>query len=74
MQGCEDGKPRSISVVSAGPGAEHSLMGCLNFTWYDLKRKRRGWTPQGIPTLEAVKRLRKNFPEVVELLKAHGVE
>ena len=33
------GKRRSISVVSAGPGARHTLMGCLNFTWYDAKRK-----------------------------------
>ncbi len=33
------GKLRSISVVSAGPGARHTLMGCLNFTWYDTKRK-----------------------------------
>ena len=31
--------PRSISVVSAGPGAEHVLMGCLNFSWYDNVRK-----------------------------------
>jgi aldehyde:ferredoxin oxidoreductase len=34
------GKPRTISVVAAGPGARHTLMGCLNFTWYDAKRKR----------------------------------
>ncbi len=34
------GKPRNISVVSAGPGAKHTLIGCLNFTWYDSKRKR----------------------------------
>ena len=34
------GQPRSISVVSAGPGAVNTLMGCLNFTWYDSKRKR----------------------------------
>jgi aldehyde:ferredoxin oxidoreductase len=33
-------KPRSISVVSTGPGAAHTLMGCLNFSWYDAKRKR----------------------------------
>ncbi len=33
------GKPRSISVVAAGPGARHTLMGCLNFSWYDTKRK-----------------------------------
>jgi aldehyde:ferredoxin oxidoreductase len=34
------GKPRGISVVSAGPGAKNTLIGCLNFTWYDTKRKR----------------------------------
>ena len=34
------GRPRSISVVSAGPGARHTLMGCLNFTWFDAKRRR----------------------------------
>ncbi|NWG11574.1 aldehyde:ferredoxin oxidoreductase [Candidatus Bathyarchaeota archaeon] len=30
---------RSISVVSAGPGAEHTRIGCLNFSWYDAPRK-----------------------------------
>ncbi len=30
---------RSVSVVSAGPGAEHTRFGCLNFSWYDLSRK-----------------------------------
>jgi len=34
-----DGKPRSISVVSTGPGAASTFLGCLNFTWYDTKRK-----------------------------------
>jgi len=33
------GNPRSISVVSAGPGAEHTLMGCLNVSWYDMTRR-----------------------------------
>ena len=32
------GKPVNISVVSAGPGAEHTLMGCLNVSWYDVAR------------------------------------
>jgi aldehyde:ferredoxin oxidoreductase len=32
-------KPNSISVVSSGPGAEHTLLGCLNFSWYDAGRK-----------------------------------
>ncbi len=33
------GKPRSISVVSTGPGARHTRLGCLNFSWYDAGRK-----------------------------------
>ncbi|MBT8357936.1 MAG: hypothetical protein KJO61_09240 [Deltaproteobacteria bacterium] len=41
------GKPRSISVVSTGPGAKHSLIGCLNFTWYDPKRKRARYKQAG---------------------------
>ena len=41
------GKPRGISVVSAGPGAENTLIGCLNFTWYDLKRKRARYKQAG---------------------------
>jgi len=32
-------KARSVSVVSAGPGAKNSLIGCLNFSWYDMGRK-----------------------------------
>jgi aldehyde:ferredoxin oxidoreductase len=32
-------KPNSVSVVSSGPGAEHTLLGCLNFSWYDAGRK-----------------------------------
>jgi aldehyde:ferredoxin oxidoreductase len=33
-------KHRNISVVSTGQGARHSLIGCLNFSWYDAKRSR----------------------------------
>jgi aldehyde:ferredoxin oxidoreductase len=42
-----NGKPRNISVVSTGPGAKHTRMGCLNFTWYDLKRKRARYKQAG---------------------------
>jgi aldehyde:ferredoxin oxidoreductase len=35
---------------------------------------RRGWTPDGIPTVETVKRLGIDFPEVLEVLKKNGVE
>jgi aldehyde:ferredoxin oxidoreductase len=34
------GKPRNISVVTTGPGAQHTLIGCLNFSWYDQKRSK----------------------------------
>ncbi|MFQ5812615.1 MAG: aldehyde ferredoxin oxidoreductase family protein [Anaerolineae bacterium] len=30
---------RDISTVSAGSGAEHALIGCLNFSWYDVRRQ-----------------------------------
>jgi aldehyde:ferredoxin oxidoreductase len=33
------GNPLSISVVSSGPGAEHTLFGCLNVSWYDATRR-----------------------------------
>ena len=42
-----DGKPRGISVVSAGPGAKNTLIGCLNFSWYDVKRKRARYKQAG---------------------------
>ena len=36
----EDEQDKSnISIVSAGRGAENSLMGILNFSWYDRKRR-----------------------------------
>jgi aldehyde:ferredoxin oxidoreductase len=40
-------KPRSISVVSTGPGAKHTLLGCLNFSWYDSKRKQARYKQAG---------------------------
>ncbi len=30
---------RNISVVSAGRGSDHALIGCLNFSWYDVRRQ-----------------------------------
>ena len=41
------GKPRNISVVSTGPGAKNTLIGCLNFTWYDPKRRRARYKQAG---------------------------
>ena len=39
----------------------------------DAVYDRRGWTADGIPTLETVRRLGLDFPEVLEVLKANGV-
>jgi aldehyde:ferredoxin oxidoreductase len=30
---------RCVSIVSSGPGAEHTRFGCLNLSWYDAVRK-----------------------------------
>ncbi|SFH02737.1 aldehyde:ferredoxin oxidoreductase [Desulfotomaculum arcticum] len=37
----------------------------------DAVYKRRGWTMNGIPTLETLKRLRIDFPDVIEVVKEH---
>jgi aldehyde:ferredoxin oxidoreductase len=34
------GKQGRVSVVSTGQGAKNTLIGCLNFSWYDAKRKK----------------------------------
>jgi aldehyde:ferredoxin oxidoreductase len=34
-----ESEKRGISSVSAGTGAEHTLIGCLNFSFYDLRRQ-----------------------------------
>lgn len=33
------GNGQSISVVSSGPGAEHTFFGCLNVSWFDVGRR-----------------------------------
>jgi len=36
--------------------------------------KRRGWNSNGIPTIETVKRLQIDFPEIVDLINIHSKE
>ncbi len=38
----------------------------------DAVYKRRGWTPNGVPTVETLQRLGIDYPDVVELVKRHG--
>jgi aldehyde:ferredoxin oxidoreductase len=40
-------------------------------TLVDNVYKRRGWNKKGIPTLETVRRLGIDYPDVVELLSKH---
>ena len=40
-------------------------------TLLDAVYKRRGWTPQGVPVLETLQRLKIDFPEVVEVIERH---
>jgi aldehyde:ferredoxin oxidoreductase len=37
----------------------------------DAVYERRGWDQNGIPTLETVRELGIDFPDVVELIEAH---
>jgi aldehyde:ferredoxin oxidoreductase len=37
----------------------------------DAVYQRRGWTPDGVPTLEKLHELGIDFPEVVEVVKAN---
>jgi aldehyde:ferredoxin oxidoreductase len=37
----------------------------------DAVYKRRGWTPNGVPTLETLKKYKIDLPEVVEVVKQH---
>ncbi|MBN1318242.1 MAG: aldehyde:ferredoxin oxidoreductase, partial [Anaerolineales bacterium] len=36
----DDKEKRDVSSVSAGTGADHSLFGCLNFSFYDTRRQK----------------------------------
>ncbi len=40
----------------------------------DAVYKRRGWTPNGLPTLEKLQSLGMDYPEVVEVVKQHMTE
>lgn len=39
MYADNENEKKNISVVSAGPGAEHCRIGCLNFSWWDWRRQ-----------------------------------
>ncbi len=63
---------RSISTVSAGTGADHSLFGCLNFSWYDSRRGRMRYKQAGRGGLGTVLRDKKIKALVVKFSGIRG--
>jgi len=63
---------RSISTVSAGTGADHSLFGCLNFSWYDSRRGRMRYKQAGRGGLGTVLRDKKIKALVVKFSGIKG--
>jgi len=49
----------SISVVSSGPGAEHTRFGCLNSSWYDPGRRMHRYKQAGRGGIGTVLRNKK---------------
>lgn len=39
MYADDENDKRNVSVISAGQAADHTLIGMLNFSWYDVRRK-----------------------------------
>jgi aldehyde:ferredoxin oxidoreductase len=61
-----------VSSVSAGPGAEHTLIGCLNFSFYDVRRKRVRMKQAGRGGIGTVFRTKKIKALVVKYLGVKG--
>jgi len=72
-----DQQLREIGFEPEGKSTEEKLAALRKYreqryeSLIDAVYKRRGWNAQGIPTLETVKRLGIDYPDVVALLKEH---
>lgn len=72
-----DGKLKEAGIEPEGLSVKDKVAKLQEFRrgqWeqlVDAVYKRRGWNRNGIPTLETVKRLGIDYPDVVELLKKH---
>jgi len=63
---------RDVSSVSAGTGADHALFGCLNFSWYDVRRQRVRLKQAGRGGLGTVLRDKKIKALVVKKAGVNG--
>ena len=68
-----DRSRQKISVVSAGKGAENSYWGCLNFSFYDIRRKVPRMKQAGRGGLGTVLRDKKIKAIVTKVEKFDGV-
>ncbi|MCK4901953.1 MAG: aldehyde:ferredoxin oxidoreductase [Thermoplasmatales archaeon] len=68
-----DKSRQKISVVSAGKGAENSYWGCLNFSFYDIRRKLPRMKQAGRGGLGTVLRDKKIKAIVAKVEKFDGV-
>ncbi len=66
--------PLYISVVSTGPGAEHTLMGCLNVSWYDAVRGTHRFKQAGRGGIGSVLRNKKIKAIVIKYSKKMTLE
>ena len=66
--------PLYISVVSTGPGAEHTLMGCLNVSWYDAIRGTHRFKQAGRGGIGSVLRNKKIKAIVIKYSKKMTLE
>lgn len=71
MMAKDDRDKMNVGVVSAGTAAEHSLIGMLNFSFYDLKRKKVRLKQAGRGGIGTVLR-DKNVRAIVAKVKGIG--
>ncbi len=64
---------QKVSIVSAGTGAEHSFWGCMNFSFYDIRRKVPRLKQAGRGGLGTVLRDKNIKAIVVKVEKVDGI-
>jgi len=69
-----DHSRQKVSVVSAGTGAEHSYWGCMNFSFYDIRRKVSRLKQAGRGGLGTVLRDKKIKAIVTKVEEVTGVQ
>ena len=68
------GNGQGISVLSSGPGAEHTRFGCLNVSWYDPSRKIHRFKQAGRGGIGTVLRNKKIKAVIVKYTGKISVE